>query len=412
MLSEFQSDTAPALLDEFLQNFDHHSDFYRKNFFGVIGRIAERKIGAIRSQQFDDGFSIATNYNMIRKVTDRPDLFTNLQGYRVVPRTVMPVLFPSDMDGEDHAFMRKVLNPLFSPRRVAEYRESVQADINRISAELIERGSWDWATDFAQPVTGRVTMRLLGLAEEEWDAYALPIHNAAFCIGSVESRIAGAQDFASKVHEEVTRLVRQPDAPGLIGHLARLELDGRRISIDDIEKAVLNIIIGGLDTTQATFSCAAVYLARHPERRQELRAHPERIRNATLEFLRVFASAPMTGRYNIQDVEIDGHVFPQDQATLLFWSAANFDPEFIERPMDMDFTRSSGRNMTFAAGPHSCLGQHLSKLELEAMIACLVQTDYELDEHNVVVAEDVSAAIAYLNVPCRLGAPLTDLSAG
>ncbi len=402
MLNEFQSETPVSAFDEFLKNFDHHSEFYRKNYFNVIERLTSRKIGMVRSSAWNGGFSIVTSYELIRKVTDRPALFTNLHGYRVVPRTLMPLLYPNDLDGEDHAFFRKVLNPLFSPKRMTEYREGVQADIERILAELRQRRHFDWATDVAQPVTGRVTMRLLGLPEEEWAEYALPVHHVAFCIGSTESRIAEAQAFAVKVKEEVARLAALPDAPGLIGHLARTEFDGRKVSVDDIERTVLNIIIGGLDTTQATFSCAAVYLGRNPERQQELRRHPERIRNATMEFLRLFASAPMTGRYNAQDIEIDGHHFPEGEATLLFWPAANFDPAFVDRPMEVDFTRSASRNITFATGPHSCLGQHLSKMELEIMVSCLVATDYTLIEEGIVPAEDISAALAYLHVPCRL----------
>ena len=402
MLKEFQSDCEVTKVDKFITQFDHHSPFYRENFFNVIERLADSEIAAVHSTAWNDGFSIATSYDMIRKVAGDPDKFTNLHGYRVVPRTAMPLLFPSDMDGTHHADLRKVLNPWFSPKKIAQYRQGVEDDIAMLLGEARAKGILDWVDDFAQPVTGRVTMRLLGLPEEAWSDYALPIHNIAFCIGSMESRLEAGRDFAVLVKESVAKLASLPDAPGLIGHLSRTEINGTRVSVDDIERCVLNIIIGGLDTTQATFSCAAVYLARNPDRRDELRNHPDRIRAATMEFLRVFASAPMTGRYNAQDVEIDGHQFRKGEATLLFWPAGNFDPKFVERPMEMSFTRPGARNITFAAGPHSCLGQHLSKMELEAMVRALVQTDYTLIEDGVAAAEDVSAALAYLHVPSRL----------
>ena len=402
MLKEFHSESEVDAIDEFLANFDHHSTFYRNNYFNVINRLADRGIAAVHSTAWNDGFSIATSYDMIRKIADKPDKFTNLHGYRVVPRTAMPLLFPSDMDGTDHADLRKVLNPWFSPTKIAEYRQGVEDDIAMLLEGFKVKRTFDWATDFAQPVTGRVTMRLLGLPQEEWSDYAIPIHNIAFCIGSMESRLEGGREFAKLVKDSVAKVASLPDAPGLIGHLSRSEINGKRISVEDIERCVLNIIIGGLDTTQATFSCAAVYLGRNPDRQQELRNHPDRIRDATTEFLRVFASAPMTGRYNIEDVDIAGHQFREGEATLLFWSAANFDPKCVERPMEMSFTRSSARNITFAAGPHSCLGRHLSKMELEAMVRSLVQTDYTLIEEGVTAAEDLSAVLAYLHVPSRL----------
>ena len=402
MLKEFQSECDVARIDEFLNNFDHHSTFYRDNYFSVIQRLADRGIDAVHSTAWNDGFSIVTSYAMIRKVACDPDQFTNLHGYRVVPRTAMPLLYPSDMDGAHHANLRMVLNPWFSPKKMAQFRQGVEDDIAMLLGEAKAAGTIDWVNDFAQPVTGRVTMRLLGLPEEQWSDYTLPIHNIAFCIGSMESRLEAGRGFAKLVKDSVAKLASLPDAPGLIGHLSRTEINGTRVSVDDIERCVLNIIIGGLDTTQATFSCAAVYLARNPDRRQELRNHPDRIRDATMEFLRVFASAPMTGRYNAHDVEIDGHQFRKGEATLLFWTAGNFDPKFVESPMEMSFTRSGGRNITFAAGPHMCLGQHLSKMELEAMVRALVQTDYSLIEVGVVAADDLSAALAYLYVPSRL----------
>ncbi len=403
MLKEFSSESQPGELDMFIEDLDHHSEFYRRNYFNLIERLNAREAKVTRSSRWNDGFSIVAGYEMLRKVATDATRFTNLHGFRVVPRTVMPLLYPSDADGDDHAFMRKVLNPMFFPKRMAAFHAGVVEDVDRILGELRERGEFDWATDFAQPVTGRVTMRLLGLPQEEWAEYSIPIHNAAFCIGSVESRLAGGEYFARKVHEEVHRLVALPDAPGLIGHLARAELDGRRVSVEDIERFVLNIIIGGLDTTQATFSCAAVYLGRNPDRQQELRDHPERIRSATLEFLRLFGSAPMTGRYNAEDIEIDGHRFPQGEATVLFWATGNFDAALVERPMEVDFNRAAARNITFAAGPHSCLGQHLSKMELEIMVSRLAKTDYELVEDGIVVPDDISSTIAYLHVPCRFG---------
>ena len=401
MLAEFRAGADAEEIDAFLNAFDHHSEFYRDNYFNVIERLAERRIPALRTTAWDNGYSIVTSYDMVRKVTDRPDLFTNEFGYRVVPKTVMPLMAPTDLDGEVHARMRKALNPWFSPANILRYRETVLADIERIMVDLRQRGEWDWAADFAQPVTARVTMRLLGLPEEEWSEYALPIHNAAFCIGSVESRIEGASQFGRKVHEEVARLAQDPEGPGLICHLARTDFDGYRFSTEDIERCVLNIIIGGLDTTQATFSCAAVYLGRNPDRRQELRDNPDLARTATLEFLRVFASAPMTGRYNAEDVEIDGFRFPKGEATLIFWPAANFDPAFLGAATEMDFTRSGARSVTFAAGPHRCLGQHLSRMELEAMIGTLANSDYELVESGVEPAGNISAALAYLHVPVR-----------
>ncbi|MBW8838219.1 MAG: cytochrome P450 [Burkholderia sp.] len=197
--------------------------------------------------------------------------------------------------------------------------------------------------------------------------------------------------------------MKEVDGPGLIGHMARSTIDGRSMAAEEIEAVVLNVIIGGLDTTQAVFSSVAVHLGRNPARSRELAEHPDRIRGATSEYLRVFASAGLTGRRTEQDVTIDGYEFRAGETVLLFWGATNFDPNFIADPFELHFTRQQPPTLTFATGPHRCLGQQLAKLELEMLIEKLVSLEgYELIEEEVEAAPDVGSVLAYMRVPAKL----------
>ena len=401
MLKEFAAGASPDEIDAFIENFDHHSLFFRQNYYNIIRRLTDRGVSVLRSDAWNDGFSIITSYDMIRKITDRPDLFTNQHGSRTVPRNGLQPVYPSDLDGADQAWVRQALKAWFAPRNIASYLDGVNADVAMLRKKIAGLEQWDWVTDFAQHVTGRVSMRLLGLVEDEWPLYADPIHINAFCIGPIENRIKAGMAFSAKVHDEVERLCDLQDAPGLIPFMAQTEFNGRRFTRDEIEAVVLNIIIGGLETTQATFGCVAAYLGRNPDRKLELREKPEMLRTAMHEFLRIFASATFTGRYVEQDTAIGPNAFQQGETALIFWPAANFDPAFVQRPFDVDFTRSGTRLMTFASGPHQCLGQHLSRLELEPMIRTLVETDYALVEDKVLVADNINSGLAFQDMPAR-----------
>src|SRR4051794_19185857 len=115
MLKEFYNNAAAdADIERFVHNFDHHSEFFRSHYFNILERIAGRE-PALRSTAYDDGFSVATSYQTIVGVSEQPELFSNRQGFRVLPRSVMPLLYPSDADGAEHNFFRQILNPQFTP---------------------------------------------------------------------------------------------------------------------------------------------------------------------------------------------------------------------------------------------------------------------------------------------------------
>lgn len=386
----------------FLDDFDPHSAFFRTRYYNILEHVARDK-PVIHSNRYDNGFSVVSRHALISKIVNNPDVFANVNEARLVPSAPLPVMIPVDANGRDHTFFRRALNPHLSPNRVAELSVRVKQHVGELVKSGIDCGGMDIVTDLGQPVTGQITMDILGLDREAWHDYADPIHNSAFSIGTLEARREGYLGFAQRIHSEVARLAKTPGARGLIAELARTEIDGRKITNTEIESIVSNLIIGGLDTTQAALSCVGLYLGRNPERRRELIDHPERIPNAVNEFVRVFSPAPMTGRRALEDIEVDGYFFQRGETALMFWAAANFDAEFVSRPLDIDFTREQVRLVSFAMGPHRCLGLHLAKMELAAFLGALLALapDYRIVEEGVRMPEDIAFALAYLHVPIK-----------
>jgi len=405
MLAEITRDNrvTPAAVEDFFQDFDHRSPFFQANLFD-IARTAALKYPAFRSEHYG-GFSVVSNYALMHKISMAPAEFPNDAGAQSIPQSAMPPLIPADINPPHHAFYRSALNPLFAPSRMARLEQDVEARAVAMVTQAIEAGEAELISDLALPFTGLTSFGLFGFDPQQWRRYAMPLHNATFALGSAEDRAAELEEYGSAIAATVAELVKDPDPATVIGALALYEQNGRRISTEEINNIVNTLVIGGLGTTQAAISTATVYLARNPERRQELIDHPERIPAAVNEFLRVFTPTIFNGRMVPRDIEIDGHLFRAGETTLLFRTAANLDPTFIERPYEIDFQRQSSRMVSFGLGPHMCLGQHLARLEFTVMLRTLLRLapDYELAEEPT-LPPNFGTALAYATVPLRFSA--------
>lgn len=402
LLKEFQAQTYnEAEIASFFENFDHHSTYFRDNYFNVLKYMVEKR-PVFRATTYG-GFGVVASYEAMRAVATDWKTFPNANEARVVPRTPLPTLIPPDINPPEHTFFRQVLNPLFSPAAMAGRREEVIALAREILSGLRAKGTFDLVDDYAKPLTGITSFKLIGIAPETWPAYDTPITNSTFSIGTLEERAAGYMAYEQRVRDAVSSAVANPDPSTVIGAMALSERGGRKITEEEICQTVNTLIIGGLGTTQAVAGAAAVYLGRNPERRQELIDHPERVQAAVGEFLRVFSSAPMTGRAVPHDAPVQGQTMRAGEILAVFWGAGNFDPAFVDRPFEVDFQRESARSTTFGMGPHMCLGQHLARLELDAMLRVLLEDmpDYTLIEEGIVAPPEVASILGYVNVPAR-----------
>ena len=404
LLKEFQSEVYDEKrLAEFFENFDHHSDYFRDNYFDVM-RYMVTKSPIFRATTYG-GWGVISKYADMRAVATDPATFPNDNQARVVPAQPLPTLIPPDVNPPEHTFYRQILNPLFSPSVMAKRRDEVFRLAHELLVEAKEQGSFDIIDDYAKPLTGLTSFKIIGIEPETWPLYDTPISNSTFSIGTEEERAAGYIAYEARVKEAVAAAVKNPDPDTVIGAMALSSRGGRAISEEEICQTVNTLIIGGLGTTQAVAGSAAVYLGRNPNRRQELLDHPERVTSAINEFLRLFSSAPMTGRKVPHDTVINGHTIRAGEILALFWGAGNFDPDYIDRPFEVDFQRPNARNTTFALGPHMCLGQHLARLELEAMLKVLLEDipNYSLVEEGIVAAPQVASVFGYAKVPVRVG---------
>jgi len=402
MLAEMMKDDE-AVADEveaFFQDFDHRSTFFQSHFYN-IAKAASQKAPAFRSPHYG-GFNVISSFAAMQKAS-LPELFPSSGPTQSIPKSQMPDLIPANYNPPEHGFYRSALNPLFTPGRMARLQEEVEKLAMSLVGDAVDAGKAELVSEIAMPLTGRTSLGLFGFEPEDWRKYNDPIHNATYNIGTVESREIQLGDYGRSIASTVAELVKDPDPDTVVGALCLFEKNGRRISQEEINKTVNTLIIGGLGTTQAVISTTAVFLARNPDRRQELIDNPDLLPAAVNEFIRVFSPTPFSGREVAQDIEIEGHLFRAGEPTLLFRPAANMDPAFVERPYEIDFRRKSSRMASLGIGPHMCLGQHLARLEFGAALRALLKLapDFEIGDEGPTLPPNFGASVAFTEVPLR-----------
>ena len=142
---------------------------------------------------------------------------------------------------------------------------------------------------------------------------------------------------------------------------------------DDIEllNLVLNVLVGGVDTTQSQLAHGLRLFAEHPDQWEALRDDPTLVPNAVDEIVRFEPITPFTARIAMEDVTYRDVTFPKDTIVLVCAQTGNRDPDTYEDPDTFDITRKGTRVLTFGAGPHYCLGVNLARAEMQEALAHL-----------------------------------------
>lgn len=163
---------------------------------------------------------------------------------------------------------------------------------------------------------------------------------------------------------------REDPGEDLVSTLLAAEADGDRLSDVECVNLVLNVLIGGVDTTQSQLAHAVRLLAEHPDQWAALRADPALAPGAVEEALRYEPITPFTARIVVEDMEVRGVSFPA--GTVVFVASVTANRDDVPDPDRFDITRTGGPRMTtFGAGIHYCLGANLARAELQEALAFL-----------------------------------------
>jgi cytochrome P450 family 142 subfamily A polypeptide 1 len=311
-------------------------------------------------------------YDDLKEISKHPELYSNAGGIR--PDSG-PVAMMIDMDDPDHVKRRKLVNKGFTPKRVAASEDAVRRAADEIIDAVAEKGECDFVMDVAAWLPMIMIGDALGVAPEErstllrWSDDML-------------SALSGAPDAlerATTVFIEYDAWCRQAIADrraeprdDLMSVLVHAEVDGDKLTDDEIIHESLLILIGGDETTRHVITGGMYQLLTHPEQQQRLVDDPTAIPVAVEEMLRWVSPIKNMARTVTRDVELRGQQLQAGQKLVLHYPSANRDERVFPDPFTFDAARQPNEHVAFGFGTHYCLGNSLARVELRVMFEQLL----------------------------------------
>ncbi|WP_046471534.1 cytochrome P450 [Allosalinactinospora lopnorensis] len=316
---------------------------------------------------------LVTGYEEVRRLLDDDRLGRSHPAPHTAARTGESALFGGPLgdygtEHADHARMRALLRPHFSPKRMRALRPRVEA----LTTALLDDLAWqgppaDLNRALALPLPIAVICELLGVPHADRDRFRVWTQAAADVRDRARSE-QGLADLFSYGRELVARKRREP-GDDVISHLCATD------GVGDDEAAMLgmSLLFAGHETTVVAIGLGALLLLAHPDQWRALLADPGLVDTAVEEVLRAPANAGGgIPRYAHTDLDIAGTPVRPDELVLLDTGAANHDPAVFTDPDRFEATRQAAGHLTFGHGSRYCIGAPLARIELRTVFAQLI----------------------------------------
>jgi len=317
--------------------------------------------------RYEDVHAVLKEFSADR--TPSPDQLAALgiKGIEPIAEVMMrQMLF---LDAPKHTHLRKLCSTAFTPRRVEVLEGRIEEIANRLIDRVHATGKMDVIADFAAPYPAIVFAALLGVPEE--DAGQLKLWSADFAemLGNFQhniDRVAQVLRSTASMVEYFRRAIHEEDRPladGLLKSLVEAEVDGERLSEEEVIANAIVTMVGGQETTTNLIGSGLLTLLRRPEKLAELRDTPGIMDGAVEELLRFESPSQHTGRICRQDTMMGGKLIRKGDAVMAVMAAGNRDPRRFADPDTLDFGRTDNRHLAFGWAAHFCFGAPLARME-------------------------------------------------
>ncbi|BAX93726.1 cytochrome P450 [Mycobacterium shigaense] len=276
------------------------------------------------------------------------------------------------MEGKKHREHRNLVSAAFRSKALARWEPKiVQPICNELIDEFIDTGETDLVRNFTFEFPTRVIARLLGLPDEDVPMFrkrAVQLISYHVDYGRAFEASAALKDY---FQDQIDRRKSKP-TEDIIGDLVTAEIDGEKLTDEAIYSFLRLLLPAGLETTYRSSGNLPYLLLTHPEQFAAVQADPGLIPQAIEEGLRFETPLTTVQRFTTEDVELERLTIPARAVIGVCIGSANRDEKRWERPEEFDIFRKAIPHISFAAGEHTCLGLHLSRLETRVAIGCLL----------------------------------------
>jgi cytochrome P450 len=367
------------------------------------------------------GYWAVTRYADLEAISSQPALFCSGRGAVSIPDV------PADlnefygslisMDDPRHAKIRRIVSKAFTPRVLEQLVDQVRSVVDdvltraRRTAEA-QDGAIDVVADIAAPIPLRVICDMMGVPEEA-RATVLAQSNVILSGGDpeliedendpVSAFLLAGMELAGLMERLAAERLAHPQSD-LTTALVTTEVDGERLSQQEIASFFILLLVAGNETTRNAISQGVLALHEHPDQRARWAADPGLDRTAVEEVVRWTSPVTWMRRTATRDGEVNGHRFRAGDKFLLLYAAANRDPAVFRDPEVLDLARDPNPHVGFGSrGPHFCLGAHLARRELAVTFRALFDQLPDLE----VTGEPDRLRSSFVNgikrLPARLG---------
>lgn len=313
-------------------------------------------------------------YAEAMQVLTHPEIFSSAP----LPGSAQPAL-PSilGMDEPRHRKLRAIVSRVFTPQMVNELTPRISTIVNDILDAAIEKGEMDVVQDLAYPLALTIIAELLGVPSEERDLF----HRWSSAL------VSASMDEAGQARSEERGLAlktlrgyfaRQLEAhllkprEDLMSNLLAAEIDGERLSEEELIDFCQLLLIAGHETTANLIGNALVCFEERPEVIAELRKDPSLMPGAVEEILRCYPPVPGATRVALQSVMLGGQRIEAKQTLHIFIASANYDEAQFSESARFNLRRQPNQHLSFGQGIHYCLGAPLARLEARTALILLL----------------------------------------
>jgi cytochrome P450 len=337
--------------------------------------------------QFVDspGFWVVTSHALVSEVDRDQERFSSEAGGTFIPSLADESLamfrqMMLNMDHPQHTRLRRILQPIFTPKSIERLRASIDQNATDILTDL--DGEVDLVTAVAAEMPLRVLADLFGMPREDrqlifdWSNALLGADDpgAAAHAEDAMGALAGMMAYGLAMADDR----RASPRDDIVSRIVQAEVDGERLTDDEFQMFWLLLVVAGNETTRNALSGAVIALHEHALWAW-LAAHPEHLDVAVDELLRHVSPVQQFRRTATRDLELGDQQVRAGDKVVIWFGAANRDPEVFDDPHRLDLQRVPNPHLAFGVGPHFCLGSHLARLEMTEMLRHLLAAAPDLE---------------------------------
>ena len=327
--------------------------------------------------RYADVVTVLRDFSAAR--TPTPEQLTAIGLSKLTPLARVMVKQMLFLDPPSHSRIRGLAACAFTPARVSALKDRIQQLANQLLDKVAPSGRMDVLADFAEPLPAIVTSELFGVSAEF--ALQLKTWSAKFAemLGNFQhnpDRIPSMLDTIENLTEFFRKAVqdqKKKPCPGLVHSLVKAEVEGDRLTEEEIIANCIITLVGGLETTTNLIGNGILTLLRHRDDMQRLRNDPALIVSAVEELLRYESPSQHTARLAPADIQLGGKTIRKRQAVIAVMGAGNRDPERFPDPNRLDLARRDNRHLAFGWAAHFCFGAPLARLEGQIAFATLLK---------------------------------------